>query len=80
VALKVVPKAPCDIENCFLKDGHECKVYTRENLPIRAKEQFDAAVRAIFRISSVLKGTVSRDFLLLIFFMNQFTPSPRVSH
>jgi hypothetical protein len=28
----------------------------------------------------VLKGTVSRDFLLLIFFMNQFPPSPRVPY
>ncbi len=28
----------------------------------------------------LLKGTVSRDFLLLVFFMNQFPPSPRVSH
>jgi len=27
-----------------------------------------------------LKGTVSRDFLLLVFFMNQFPPSPRVLH
>ena len=27
-----------------------------------------------------LKGTVSRDFLLLVFFMNQFPPSPRVFH
>jgi hypothetical protein len=27
-----------------------------------------------------LKGTVSRDFLLPVFFMNQFPPSPRVSH
>jgi hypothetical protein len=27
-----------------------------------------------------LKGTVSRDFLLLVFFMNQFLPSPRVFH
>jgi hypothetical protein len=26
------------------------------------------------------KGIVSRDFLLLVFFMNQFPPSPRVSH
>ncbi len=25
-----------------------------------------------------LKGTVSRDFLLLVFFMNQFPPRPRV--
>jgi hypothetical protein len=27
-----------------------------------------------------LKGTVSRDFLLLAFFMNQFPPSSRVFH
>ncbi len=26
------------------------------------------------------KGTVSRDFLLLVFFMNQFPPIPRVLH
>jgi hypothetical protein len=26
------------------------------------------------------KGTVSRDFLLLLFFMNQFPPHPRVFH
>ncbi len=26
------------------------------------------------------KGTVSRNFLLLVFFINQFPPSPRVSH
>jgi hypothetical protein len=28
----------------------------------------------------VFKGTVSRDFSLLVFFINQFPPSPRVSH
>jgi hypothetical protein len=28
----------------------------------------------------MFKGTVSRDFLLLVFFMNQFPPSPRVFH
>jgi len=28
----------------------------------------------------LIKGTVSRDFLLLVFFTNQFPPSPRVSH
>jgi hypothetical protein len=27
-----------------------------------------------------IKGTVSRDFLLLVFFMNQFPPSPRILH
>ena len=30
--------------------------------------------------SWALKGTVSRDFLLLVFFMNQFPPRPRVLH
>jgi hypothetical protein len=29
---------------------------------------------------TVIKGTVSRDFLLPVFFMNQFPPSPRVTH
>jgi hypothetical protein len=29
---------------------------------------------------NLIKGTVSRDFLLLVFFMNQFPPSPRVFH
>ncbi len=28
----------------------------------------------------IFKGTVSRDFLLLVFFINQFPPSPIVSH
>jgi hypothetical protein len=27
-----------------------------------------------------IKGTVSRDFLVLVLFMNQFPPSPRVFH
>jgi hypothetical protein len=27
-----------------------------------------------------VKGTVSRDFLLPVFLMNQFPPSPRLSH
>jgi hypothetical protein len=27
-----------------------------------------------------LKGTVSRDFLLLVLFMNQFPPNPTVFH
>ena len=31
-------------------------------------------------IGAVLKGTVSRDFLLLVFFMNQFPPRSRVFH
>ncbi len=28
-------------------------------------------------IGIFIKGTVSRDFLLLVFFMNQFTPPPQ---
>jgi hypothetical protein len=31
-------------------------------------------------VENSLKGTVSRDFLLLVFFMNQFPPNPRVFH
>jgi len=30
--------------------------------------------------SETVKGTVSRDFSLLVFFINQFPPSYRVSH
>ncbi len=33
-----------------------------------------------FTQKTLLKGTVSRNFLLLVFFMNQFSPSPRVFH
>jgi hypothetical protein len=33
-----------------------------------------------FQTLLTLKGTVSRDFLLLVLFMNQFPPSPRVVH
>jgi hypothetical protein len=39
------------------------------NKPVRVKRHFEK-----------LKGTVSRDFSLLVFFINQFPPSPRVSH
>ncbi len=41
-------------------------------------EVWDTLVRD--DLSWGLKGTVSRDFLLLVFFMNQFPPSPRVFH
>jgi hypothetical protein len=30
----------------------------------------------LLKLKHTLKGTVSRDFLLLVFFMNQFPPSP----
>jgi hypothetical protein len=33
---------------------------------------------ALHLVGILLKGTVSRDFLLLVFFMHQFPPSPRV--
>jgi hypothetical protein len=32
------------------------------------------------RFPLTLKGTVTRDFLLLVLFMNQFPPSPRGFH
>ncbi len=34
----------------------------------------------LWRSNSIFKGTVSRDFLLLVLFMNQFPPRPRVLH
>ncbi len=34
----------------------------------------------LFTPNSLFKGTVSRDFLLLVFFMYQFPPCPRVFH
>ncbi len=42
---------------------------------------FQGLVAALLRPRPSLKGTVSRDFLLLVFFMNQFPPPhPRVFH
>jgi hypothetical protein len=38
------------------------------------------ARRPYTTIEEQFEGTVSRDFLLLVFFMNQFPPSPRVSY
>ncbi len=34
----------------------------------------------MYYISACIKGTVPRDFRLLVFFMNQFPPSPSVYH
>jgi hypothetical protein len=39
-----------------------------------------AGLNSMLFLTGRIKGTVSRDFLLLVFFMNQFPPSPRVSH
>ncbi len=41
------------------------------------RHQYQAATQCSY---ITLKGTVSRDYLPLVFFMNQFPPSPRVSH
>ena len=35
---------------------------------------------SMINVDPRVKGTVSRDFLLLVFLMNQFPPSPRVLH
>jgi hypothetical protein len=37
-------------------------------------------VKSLAPSMHILKGTVSRDFLLLVLFTNQFPPSPRVFH
>jgi hypothetical protein len=54
VILKIVPKA-----------GHECEVYTRGNLPIREKEQFDAAFRESLELIVFLKKQAETYFSLL---------------
>jgi hypothetical protein len=41
---------------------------------------FDVKVRTHCTFYHIFNGTVSRDFLLLGFFMNQFPPSPNESH
>jgi hypothetical protein len=40
------------------------------------KKTFSKALTPFQSEEKVLKGTVSRDFRLLVFFMNQFPPSP----
>ncbi len=45
-----------------------------------ARSHLEAADWGGAHVEAQLKGTVSRDFLLPVFFMNQFPPSPRVSH
>ncbi len=56
----------------LIESGSETLV----NMPLKvlSSEMNPAEIRLI------IKGTVSRDFLLLVFFMNQFPPSPRVFH
>ncbi len=55
-----------------------------EKSRIRDKHPGSATPRKTTHLVSLLvspfKGTVSRDFLLLVFLMNQFPPSPRVLH
>ncbi len=42
--------------------------------------QFSWSIYCRSRFTVPLKGQCDRDFLLLVFFMNQFPPSPRVFH
>jgi hypothetical protein len=62
-------------------------VFSHPNLSLRVcikiKEElvvvhfiFSIYFMSEFHCSDKFKGTVSRDFLLLVFFMNQFPPSP----
>jgi hypothetical protein len=43
-------------------------------------DSFTRLASVYFSFLGFFKGTVSRDFLLLVFFMNQFPPSPRESY
>jgi hypothetical protein len=59
-----------------LKDVLETKIIRNiTKLPITSKIEANLWVE----MQKVLKGTVSQDFLLPVFFMNQLPPSPRVS-
>jgi hypothetical protein len=44
------------------------------------QRNFDKENTLAVAVEIKVKGTVSRDFLLLVFFMNQFPPSPRAFH
>ena len=44
------------------------------------QRNFDKENTLAVAVEIKVKGTVSRDFLLLVFFMNHFPPSPRVFH
>jgi hypothetical protein len=58
------------------------RVLVRRFFGTNSIKSWNAASKIKFLISGAnsIKGTVSRDFLLLVFFMNQFPPNPRVSH
>jgi hypothetical protein len=47
---------------------------------ITQRKVFEPVLKILKGRDLPFKGTVSRDFLLLVFFINQFPPSPRVSH
>jgi hypothetical protein len=66
----------CSAEQCTLYSVQNnislyCTCLTPILLPERIREKY----RLCHICTSHLKGTVSRDFLLLVFFLNQFPPS-----
>ncbi len=70
--------------SCLIGSFLECSIPTREarvRFQAGTCQSWDLQIRIeMTLVKSLFKGTVSRDFLLLVFFMNQFPPSPRVSH
>jgi hypothetical protein len=65
--------------DCCQSQRSACQVCV-PTLVLVARVKFFAIPNRIVRFLLYNKGTVSRDFMLLVFFMNQFPPSPRVSH
>ncbi len=75
----------------FLEGGHLNPMWVDQEVPGMSAVVDTGNPVGHFRFNLVLigwiaarhdrvKGTVSRDFLLLVFLMNQFPPSPRVLH
>jgi hypothetical protein len=63
-----------------LKTYENFPLYSFPKLWLNLQSDSIKIIRNVYDFNLKLKGTVSRDFLLLVFFMNQFPPSPRVSH
>jgi hypothetical protein len=58
--------------SCSLSESLYIKSYSQQNI--------SEDIGSYSQSKALIKGTVSRDFFLLVFFMNQFPPSPRVFH
>ncbi len=58
------------------------KIFNQKNFNNFVRTPLDSTVNTYihFSLQVHFKGTVSRDFLLLVFFMNRFPPSPRLFH